>query len=90
MSVQSVADPRLHAAVRSSVQALRQFANYTLPPVLNQQVRELGERKEYLQAAEHDHLLALVEFTQQRSREKLQAEAALQQLQAIFPEEFQQ
>ncbi|HYV38871.1 MAG TPA: hypothetical protein VE988_24520 [Gemmataceae bacterium] len=89
MTVASVADPRLHSAVRSCVQALRQIAAYTLPAVLDEQLRELGERKEFLQPSEHNQLMALVGFTQQRTVEKLQAELALQKLQAIFPEEFQ-
>jgi hypothetical protein len=40
----------------------------------------LGERKEWLSKAEHDELMALVAFTQQRTLEKLEAEAALQDL----------
>jgi hypothetical protein len=86
--VASSADPRLPAAVRSCVQALRQVANYTLPDALDAQLRDLGERKEFLQPPEHDQLLALVDFTQKRTIEKLQAELALQKLQAIFPDEF--
>jgi hypothetical protein len=80
-------DPQLHAAVRSCVQALRRLAEYTLSPALDRYIRELGERKESLSAAEHEHLLALVGFTQQRTLDKLQADLALRQLQPFFPEE---
>jgi hypothetical protein len=55
-------------------------------PALDQRLRDLGERKEWLSAAEHDELLALVSFTQQRSLEKLEAEAALQDLQTACTE----
>jgi hypothetical protein len=34
-------------------------------------------------------LLALVTFTQEQTMEKLQAELALRQLQAVFPDEAQ-
>ena len=50
-------------------------------------MRELGERKEYLGAAEHEELLALVTFTQERTLEKLHAELALHELQTLLPDE---
>jgi hypothetical protein len=87
MSVASTADPKLWAAVRSCVRALQQVANYTLPPALDRQLQELGERKEFLDHAEHEQLLALIQFTQQRTAEKLQAELALRQLEGVFPGE---
>ncbi len=36
-------------------------------------MHELGERKEFLKQAEHDELLALVDFTRKRTIEKLEA-----------------
>jgi hypothetical protein len=89
MSIALPPDPRLHAAIRSCVQALRQVANYKLPSALDQQMQDLGERKEFLNKGEHDQLRALVAFTQDRTKEKLQAELALRQLQAVFPDEAQ-
>jgi hypothetical protein len=77
------ADPRrLQSAFRTCERALRRVADYRLEPALDQRLRDLGERKEWLSEAEHDELLALVAFTQQRTLEKLDAEAALQELQS--------
>ncbi len=87
MSAISTQDPQLQAAVHSCVRALRRIADYTLPPDLDRCIRDLGERKEFLSPAEHEQLLALVDFTQQRTLDKLQAELALKQLQPFFPEE---
>jgi hypothetical protein len=87
MTVASPPNPDLQIAIRSCVQALRQVANYALPPTLDQQIVDLGERKEFLNQAERDQLLALVAFTQQRTVEKLQAKLALSQLKAFFPAE---
>jgi hypothetical protein len=87
MSAVSTTDPQLQAAVQNSMRALRRVAGYTLPPTLDRYIRELGERKESLSPAEHEQLLALVSFTEQRTLEKLQAELALRQLQTFFPDE---
>jgi hypothetical protein len=45
----------------------------------------LGERKEYLSLAEHEELLALVDFAQQRTIEKLEARVALDRLHTALP-----
>lgn len=73
---------RLQSAFRTCERALRRVADYRLDPALDQRLRDLGERKEWLSRAEQDELLALVAFTQQRTLEKLEAEAALQELQS--------
>ena len=52
---------------------------------LTQRMHELGERKEYLTQAEQDELLALVDFAQKRTMEKLEAQAALVRLRAALP-----
>ncbi len=74
---------RLQSAFRTCERALRRVADYRLDPALDQRLRDLGERKEWLSRDEHDELLALVAFTQQRTLEKLEAEAALQELQSV-------
>ena len=76
-------DPqRLQSALRTCERALRRMADYRLDPALDRRMRDLGERKEWLSPAEHDELLALVVLTQQRTLEKLDVEAALQELQS--------
>jgi len=60
-------------------------AGYTLPPALDRRILDLGERKEALSPDERDELTAWVEFTQQRSIDRLEAEFALRRLAAAEP-----
>jgi hypothetical protein len=85
MSV-TTAGPQWEAALQSCRQVLRRVANTALDPALDRRLCDLGERKEFLSAGEHQELLALVAFTQQRTLEKLEAELALRRLQAVAPE----
>ena len=79
-------DPQLATALQPCIQSLRRLAGYQLPASLDQKMQDLGERKEFLSPGEHDELLALVEFAQQRTVEKLEAGVALQRLHALFPD----
>ena len=79
-------DKRLQSAFQTCERALRRMADYRLDPALDRRVRDLGERKEWLSPDEHDELLALIAFTQQRTLDKLAAEAALQELQSVCPQ----
>jgi hypothetical protein len=85
MSV-TLTDPARNDALRSSAQALRRMAGYSLPPDLDRRVLDLGERKDALTPEERAELLAWVEFTQDRSIEVAEARLALQRLTAVFPE----
>jgi hypothetical protein len=87
MAIASATDPRRHDAIRTCIQALRQVADYKFPSALDQHMQDLGERKEFLNPGEQEQLLALVSFAQDRTIEKLQAELALRQLAAAFPQE---
>jgi hypothetical protein len=86
MSATAPAEPAWQAALASSAAALRRLANYALPPELDHRILDLGERKESLTPDERAELLAWVAFTQERSAEKLAAEAALRRLAAVCPE----
>lgn len=86
MAAAAPTEPAWDAALASSVAALRRVAVYALPPELDRRVLELGERKDELTPAERAELLAWVAFTQQRSLEKLEAQAALSRLAALRPE----
>jgi hypothetical protein len=79
----------VQSALRHGVHALKRVASYVLPAALDRRLQALGENKEYLGAAEHEELLALVTFTQERALEKLQAELALRELQTLLPDEGQ-
>jgi hypothetical protein len=76
----------LEPALRTARQALRRLANYALEPALDERLRDLGERKEFLTPAEHAELLAFASFAQRRTIEKMEAELALRQLDAIAPD----
>jgi hypothetical protein len=80
-----VATP-LQAALTYSVGALKRVANYTLPQALDRRILDLGERKETLSSDERDELMAWVAFTQERSTEKFEAEAALRRLEDLDPQ----
>jgi hypothetical protein len=79
-------EPRVEAALRASYEALRNVAESQLDPSLDSKMLELGEHKEFLTDAEHHELMALVNFAQQRTNEKLRAESALKRIEAIYPE----
>lgn len=85
MAVATLAGSHVQAALRHGVRALERVSTYVLPAALDRRMQQLGENKEYLGAAEHDELLALVTFTQERTLEKLHAEIALRELQTLLP-----
>jgi hypothetical protein len=86
MATISTAEPRFRSALDACVHALSRMAGYELDPKLARHVQELSERKEFLDQLHHDELLALVAFSQQRTVEKLEAQAALNRLRDIFPD----
>ncbi|MBX9626617.1 MAG: hypothetical protein K2X82_22640 [Gemmataceae bacterium] len=86
MASPATAGPARRDALEASVAALRRMAGHTLDPAVDRRLLDLGERKEFLTAAEHEELMAWVAFTQQRSLDKLQAETALRRLLAAYPE----
>lgn len=89
MAPTTLTDARVQSALRHGVHALKRVANNILSAALDRRLQELGENKEYLGAAEHEELLALVTFTHERTLEKLQAELALRELQTLLPDEGQ-
>ena len=86
MSMISTSDPLFRSALDACVNTLRRLANYQLDAALEERLQDLGERKEVLGEREHQFLMALIGFTQQRTREKLEAELALRRLQEAIPE----
>lgn len=86
MTQATLDDARVQSALRRGVSALARVADYVLPAALDRRLQQLGERKEYLGAAEHEELLALVAFTHDRTIEKLQSELARRDLQQFLPD----
>jgi hypothetical protein len=67
-------------ALRHSLKALRRMADYELEPPIQRRMLDLGERKEFLADDERAELLSLVEFTEHRMIERLEARLALCEL----------
>lgn len=83
MATGSTENPQFQSAVQACAATLRKIAEYELDPALDQQLHKLGERKEFLSQEEHAELLALVEFVQKRTIEKLEAQVALTRLRTV-------
>jgi len=79
---------QLRSAVQVCAATLHKFAAYELDPILAQRMHQLGENKEFLSVAEHEELLALVDFAQKRTLERLEAQVALERLRAVLPDLF--
>lgn len=86
MATLSIPEPQLQAALKRCRTALRRVAGYVLDPALDQRMLELGENKEFLNPSEYKELMALIAFTQARTLDKLEAELALRQLEAVCPD----
>ena len=85
MTTVSTADPQFQSAIQACAVALHRMADYELDPPLQRRIHELGERKEFLTSAEHEELLALVDFVHKRTIEKLEAQTALARLRTAIP-----
>ena len=86
MSILSTVEPNFQSAIKAVVISLRGVARYELEPPLANRMQELAERKELLNANDHGELMALVDFSQRRTIEKLEAQVALKRLGEIVPE----
>ncbi len=85
MAMVSTADPQFQSAIQACAMALHRMADYELDAPLHRQIHELGKRKEFLTTAEHEELLALVDFMHKRTSEKLEAQTALARLRIVIP-----
>lgn len=72
--------------LRDSASTLRRVAQYRLPPSIDQRLLWLGENKEELSESEQSELLELAEFAEERTLEKVQAQALLNRLSEACPE----
>jgi hypothetical protein len=88
MAAVSIDNSQLHSTLQTCAATLRKLAEYELDPILDERLHQLGEQKEFLSQAEHEELLALVDFVQKRTVEKLEARGALESLHLTFPGVF--
>jgi prephenate dehydrogenase len=86
MSTATPVDTTVRDALETCVGALNRLITYKLEPSLQRRLDDLGARKEFLNATEHDEMLALVDFTQHRTIEALEARLALSRLHDAFSE----
>jgi hypothetical protein len=77
-------DSQVRAALETCAMILDKLATDQLEPALQHRLDDLEARKESLGPLEHDELLALVEFTQRRTIEALEARPALRRLREAF------
>lgn len=80
-----IADPRADAVLRDCVATLQQVAACRLPPAIDRRLLSQSENKESLTNEERDELLALVEFAEERTLEKVKAHATLRRLGELSP-----
>jgi hypothetical protein len=83
---EGVQAPGFESALAQGVNALLRLARYDLEPAIQERMHDLGERKEFLSAAEHAELVSLIEFVEHRTIERLEAQAALKRLRQFVPQ----
>jgi predicted exporter len=76
----------LNQLLRECAATLQSVANYRLPAAMDQRLVWLAENKERLHDAEQQELLALSEFAEQRTSEKVRSQAILQRITAALPD----
>jgi hypothetical protein len=81
----TIADTSAEPALLECVAALERVATYQLPAALDRRLVWLSENKDQLTPSEREELLGMVEFTEERTVEKLQARAALRRLVECVP-----
>jgi hypothetical protein len=77
----------LDSLVQECADTLRRVANYRMPVAMDRRLLWLSENKESLTALEREELLALVDFSEDRTVEKLEAKVLLQRLAEVMPNE---
>ena len=82
----SLDNKEIEPLLRDCASALRRVADYRLPRAIDQRLLWLGENKENLGESEQSELLALAEFAEERTLEKVQAQAVLKRLSQAYPQ----
>jgi len=77
---------KVEPLLRDCVVALQRVADYRLPRAMDERLRWLGENQEQLTEAEHGEFLALAEFAEERTLEKVQAQAVLKRVREVCPQ----
>ena len=80
--------PDVNQLLHDCAEALESVADYRLPAAVDKRLLWLAENKEQLNEAERQELLALSEFAEQRTLEKVQSQAILKRITAAIPDAF--
>jgi hypothetical protein len=67
---------------------LQKVANYRMPVAMDRRLLWLSENRDSLTAPEREELLALVDFSEDRTVEKLEAKVLLRRLADAWPQLF--
>jgi len=78
-------DQTTDSILRDCWAALRSVAEYRLPGAVDRRLLWLSENKEKLSDMEQEDLLALVEMTEERTVQKVQARAVIKRLGETYP-----
>jgi predicted exporter len=79
----------IDALIQDCANALQKMAAHKLPAALDRRLLWLSENKENLSEAEREELLALVDFSEDRTVEKLQAKVILRRFATAWPQLFE-
>lgn len=74
--------------IRECAETLQRMADYKLPIPLDRRLLWLSENKEQLTEAEREELVALVEFSEDRTVDRLQARVVIRRLHEAWPQLF--
>ena len=74
--------------LRDCIATLEHVANDRLPAAMDRRLRWLSENKDSLTSDERDELLALVDFAEDRTLDKVKARVTLQRLGELLPQLF--
>jgi hypothetical protein len=73
------------ALIQGCAAPLQKVAGYKLPSALDRRLLWLSENKETLTEADREELLALIDFSEDRTIEKLQAKIIVRRLADAWP-----
>jgi hypothetical protein len=74
--------------IQECAATLQRVASYRMPAAMDRRLLWLSENKESLTQPEREEMLALVDFSEDRTVEKLQAKVLLQRLAEAWPQLF--
>lgn len=77
----------MDSLIQKCAATLQRVANYRMPAAMDRRLLWLSENKESLTQPEREELLALVDFSEDRTVEKLEAKMLLQRLAETPPNE---